>query len=86
MAASTCTKCGSTRIIPDVHTSDLATAGALAASVNENPAAILFKGTHTGYLKAWICGDCGYAELYVDNAKKLYEAYSKSQQSVGAGF
>jgi predicted nucleic-acid-binding Zn-ribbon protein len=83
MATSTCTKCGSTRIIPDADITDLSSAGPIAVCVNANPEAILFKGTHTGYLKAWICGDCGYTELYVDKANELYEAYSKSQQLVG---
>jgi hypothetical protein len=63
---------------------EMSGAGTLAAYVNSKPAAFIFKGTYTGYLKACICCDCGYAELYVDNANELYEAYSKSQQPVGA--
>jgi predicted nucleic-acid-binding Zn-ribbon protein len=84
METSSCSKCGSTRIIPEAYTAELACGGPLAACVNSNPAAMLFKGTHTGYLKASICGDCGHTELYVENASELYEAYVKSQEPVDA--
>jgi hypothetical protein len=83
METSACAKCGSTRIIPDAHTTETSSGGSLAVCVNAKPEAILFKGRHTEYLKACICADCGHVELYVENADKLYEAYSKSQQGVG---
>jgi hypothetical protein len=31
----------------------------------ENPKALIFKGTHTGTLTAYICGQCGYTEMYI---------------------
>ena len=84
MDTSACAKCGSNKIIPNVDTSESSSGGALVVWVPEKPEAILFKGTHTGYLKAWICGDCGHVELHVDNAQQLYDAYAKSQQQVGS--
>lgn len=84
MESIPCTQCGSTRIIPAARTAELTGGGPLAVCVNANPDAILFKGTHTGYLKARICGDCGHTELYVDNAQELYEAYARSRQAVEA--
>ena len=84
MQNTICTKCGSTKIIPEASTFELTGGGPLAVCVKANPEAILFKGRHTGYLKALICGDCGHAELYVDNASELYAAYAKSLQTAEA--
>lgn len=83
MEISSCSKCGSNKIVPDAYTYETAGAGALAVCVASNPTAMIFKGTHSGYLKAWLCGDCGYAELYVDKARELYAAYEKSLQPAG---
>ena len=85
METSLCSKCGSSKIVPDAHTYETAGGGTLAACVYSNPEAMLFKGSHTGYLKAKICGDCGHTELYVDNAHELYQAYAKSLQTAGLG-
>ncbi|BBO33156.1 hypothetical protein [Lacipirellula parvula] len=82
--ATSCSKCGSTKIIPDAHTYETAGGGALVACVSANPSAMIFKETKSGYLKAKICGDCGYAELYVDNASELHAAYEKSLRAVEA--
>ena len=83
METSPCSKCSSTRIVPDAQTYETAGAGTLAVCVHSNPEAMLFKGAHTGYLKAKVCGDCGHTELYVENANELYQAYVKSLQTVG---
>lgn len=81
---TSCSKCGSTKVIPDARTYETAGGGVLATCVSANPNAMIFKETKSGYLKARICGDCGYAELYVDNASELYAAYEKSLQVVEA--
>ena len=80
----TCTYCVSTKIIPNTIAFELTGGGPLAVCVKSNPEAIVFKGKHTGYLNACICGDCGNAELYVDNASELYAAYVKSLQTADA--
>ena len=51
----------------------------LEVEVYENPAALLFKGTHAGTLTASICGRCGYAELYVSNPAELLAAYRRGK-------
>ncbi|QDT72237.1 hypothetical protein [Lacipirellula limnantheis] len=79
MKISSCSKCGSAKIVPDACTYENK-GGRLSACVSSNPRAFIFKGFRSGYLKAWICSDCGYAELYVDNAMQLYEAYAASLQ------
>ena len=81
MESSHCSKCGSTKIVPDAYAYETAGGVTLAACVAANPTAIIFKGTQSAYLKARICGDCGYTELYADNAKQLYEAHAASLQS-----
>jgi hypothetical protein len=74
-------RCGSTDGIPIRHIMVYGDVGReLSVDVQENPNAMLFKGTHTGVLLASICGRCGHAELYVTNPDELLAAYRKSQQ------
>ena len=35
----------------------------------------------TGEIRAWICGKCGYTELYTTNCKELFEAEQESKIS-----
>ena len=76
-----CTKCQSRKIIPKVRIIDRADYNGttnLTVHVYESPDALIFKHTHDGVLSAWICGECGYVETYVDNPGELYEAYQQS--------
>jgi hypothetical protein len=36
---------------------------------------LIFKGAVSSKLRAWICGACGFTELYVTNPQKLLEAF-----------
>lgn len=76
-----CPKCESRKIIPKVRIIDRVDynlpAGDLTVHIYENPDGFL-KYTHPGALKAWICGDCGYVETYVDNPGELYATYQRS--------
>jgi ribosomal protein S27AE len=76
-----CQKCQSTKIISNVQIFDQGqySDGNLKIIFHENPDALLFKGSHTGILKAWICGDCGYTELYLENPQELYLKYQEFQ-------
>jgi len=38
------------------------------------------QGQTTGDLRAWICAQCGYTELYATNLGGLYETYKKSHR------
>ena len=74
-----CTKCGSDRVMPDVHILDHGQwQGQLMARVDTNPDAIVFKGAMTSRLRGRVCGDCGFVELFVDNPNTLYKAWQKS--------
>jgi hypothetical protein len=80
MKISKCAKCGSSKIIPDVQVFDQGqySDGKLKVVVAEEPDALLFKRNKLTALRAHVCGDCGYAELGVEDPKMLYEAYLKS--------
>lgn len=75
--------CGSKKVIPEVRVQDQGdnSDGNLKARVDEYPHALLFKGTVCGTIKARICGECGYAEFYVDNPKEMYETYLRTQKT-----
>jgi hypothetical protein len=76
-----CPKCNATDIIPGVRVLDYLNALApqsLQVEVPENPDALFFKGKQRGSLHAWICGSCGFAELFVSNPGDLLAAYRKN--------
>jgi predicted nucleic-acid-binding Zn-ribbon protein len=88
MKPTTCPKCRSQKIIPDVSIEDRGMSNVpwnLSVRVEEKPDALLFKGRHTDILKAWVCGECGYTELYVENPQALYAAYTKALERQGGG-
>jgi ribosomal protein S27AE len=75
-----CPKCGSSDVIPEVYLLDRGHGDRqynLQAIVEENPDAWLFKGTVRSSLKAWVCGACGYTELYANNPAALLAAHRK---------
>jgi len=77
-----CPKCSSDKIIPEVRIIDRnahSSVEDLCFEIYENPHALLFRGTHRGALRAWICGACGYTELYVDYPGELYEVYRSAK-------
>ncbi len=75
-----CPKCESHDVIPRIrvidHYGPLAGED-LSVQTYEKPDALLLKGAHTHTLHAWVCGDCGYTELYVDNPKELSRVYKR---------
>ena len=68
-----CPKCKSQKIIEDVRAVDFAQSskGDLSLESYEKPDAILFKGTHTTYVRAWVCSACGFTEFYASDPEKL---------------
>ncbi|MBS1830171.1 MAG: hypothetical protein JST93_33025 [Acidobacteria bacterium] len=79
---SQCFKCKSEKIIPQVRVMDRGhysgDAGDLSVVSYEDPDALVFKGAKRSSLYARICGECGYAELYVENPRELYARYEGS--------
>jgi len=50
--------------------------------VDADPTAIMFKKSMRSDVHAWICGQCGYMELYADNPSELYQAYAEAQSTL----
>ena len=73
-----CPKCKSTQVIKHVRLVDRGHGDSrkdLSVEIYEKPEALIFKGTHKGPLNAWVCGSCGFTELYVANAEELWRVY-----------
>lgn len=70
--ADPCAKCGSLRTFgaPIIIGSSEGTREPYI-EVHEHPDALLFKGPHKGTVRAWICGNCGYTELYTTSVQAL---------------
>ena len=78
MKDSPCPKCGSNEIIPDaeVRDYDAQSYRPLGVYVSlRNPQSGFFKKTsESGELRACICGQCGYTELYATNYQAMLQA------------
>ena len=62
-----CPKCMSNDIVANARVVDrrhFNIEGALEIVAYENPEALLFKGKQAATVKAWVCKDCGFTELY----------------------
>lgn len=75
-----CAKCGSYEIVPRAQVLDqgLHSDGTLKVQYQPTPSAFVFKGTVKSPLSARVCGECGFVELFADNAKALYDAYANA--------
>jgi formate-dependent nitrite reductase cytochrome c552 subunit len=52
-----------------------------AVRVDADPTAMMFKKSTRSDVHAWICGQCGYMELYADNPGELYQAFTAAQST-----
>jgi len=50
--------------------------------VDSDPTAMMFKKSTRSDVHAWICGQCGYIELYADNPGELYQAFITAQSTI----
>lgn len=73
MMKKTCPNCRSGRIIPNA---DAVEQGDLAIRIYERPGVSL-KGARHYALKAWVCADCGYTQLYVNQPAELAASYQR---------
>ena len=77
---TTCFRCESTAIIPDVRIVDRGEGKKdLSVEVYRNPDALLFKRAAASPLRAWICASCGYTEIYASDTTRLKAAYDEMQ-------
>lgn len=78
-----CPKCSATTIIPDIKIPEYGhynSVQPLSIKILERTRGWFNRRTRSFSLRAWICGTCGYTELYVDYPQRLYEAYQNAQQ------
>lgn len=76
MRSGTCPKCGSTEILENVGVNTLGEggpAGRIAFRLEET-FGFLKKATRVE-ARAWICGACGYSELYAAEPEELAERW-----------
>jgi hypothetical protein len=79
---ASCPKCGSHKVIPRVLDRDgEAFDKSLSVRIDRNPQALLFKGSEVVELRAWICGLCGFAELYVTQPALLWSAFQEQTKT-----
>jgi hypothetical protein len=79
-----CHICQSDKIMPEVRIMDQGQFSdhKLKVGIDTRPQAALLKGWVQAELRAWICGDCGHVELYVDKPQDLYKAYLRKQDTL----
>ena len=79
-----CSKCGSSMVIPSVPIADRGHGNGLlpwTAYISEKPGA-LFSKTHFFKIRAWICGECGYTELYADAPNEVASSYQRYLENI----
>ncbi|RYD21123.1 MAG: hypothetical protein EOP88_12585 [Verrucomicrobiaceae bacterium] len=66
-----CPKCGCRDIIADAKPIEAESHADLLIATYRKPDAVLFKGSQTSRVSAWVCAECGYLEFYADSPKAL---------------
>ena len=73
MTKRTCPNCQSEHIIPNA---DAVETNNLAIRIYERPDVTL-RQERLYPLKAWVCMDCGYTQLYVNQPQELAKSYER---------
>ncbi len=71
MSKKICPSCQSTDIIPNA---DIVGSDDLAIRIYEKPDVTL-RGMRHHPIKAWVCTQCGYTQLYVSQPRELHKSY-----------
>ena len=76
-----CAKCSSTTIAQRVMVADRDHGGELDLKLrmDARPSAMVLKRPARSVLHAYVCGACGYVELYADDPRALYDAFVAAQ-------
>ncbi len=85
MAGTSCSKCGSTEVLPEIpvlSSIDKVTGAEIPAFVltYDKPDAWVFKGPVIHRFLARICGACGFAEFYVEDPKGLLDIIKRTAE------
>ena len=84
MKRKQCPKCNSGKVMHNVRVVDRNGEYqdmSLSVRVERKPDALLFKGAKDFELRALICGDCGYVELYASDPGRLWQVYLSCEGS-----
>lgn len=54
----------------------------LEVAIDESPDALIFKNRFRSDVRADICGECGYIEIYATNPHGLYRTYQISMGEI----
>jgi hypothetical protein len=75
-----CSRCGSPKVVPTAGVRDQNghVSQDWAVFVEDEPEVRLLPKRAYGHLRARVCGECGYTELWTDNSAELYDAYLRS--------
>lgn len=84
-----CLRCGSEKLMHNMPLSDsYGDTGThvkpAEVQVHGKPEAWIFKETSKGQLSLTICGECGYAEIQVNNFAELYAKHQRNQKKPDA--
>jgi predicted nucleic-acid-binding Zn-ribbon protein len=74
-----CPKCGSRSVLPGGELKPAADPGSLQVVFFKRPNQVFFPGPVRGDLRAYVCGDCGYTELYVQNPQAVAQALPRGE-------
>lgn len=81
--AVACPKCGSHHVMRDVVAEAKETGSFASHPLTmrlSRPGFLGFSSTARGEVKATVCADCGYTELYTDNLAELWQMYSQDNR------
>ena len=75
-----CPKCGSSEIMAGLKVRDVGRNGHPLRVEVEEPEPVQYgifwiPQTALGDLRAWVCSQCGYVELYINNLEELHKIY-----------
>ncbi len=83
MKSNLCPKCGSHEIIPEVEVRDYVANRhrplSVAVKLPDSGQGFVIKSAEPSPLTAWVCGQCGYTELYATQFKELLAAHKQSR-------
>ncbi len=67
-------------MIPELHVAGDQYFLPVCVYLDENPRVMFGKRTTQSPLRAWVCGDCGYTELYATQVKRIVSLHQRIQQ------
>jgi predicted nucleic-acid-binding Zn-ribbon protein len=79
-----CPKCGSADVIRGLPIADHTHSGMtpLSTYIIEKPEAVFDQEISYFMIRAWVCIECGYTELYTDEPNEVAESFKRFLENV----